>query len=79
VLAPDPQRHRPPERLQPEIDRELSADEFERLRAIPIGEDERAETMALIEWFCRRYPTPGERLAYARRATARWRRNRPPR
>jgi hypothetical protein len=26
------------------------------------------------KWFCKRYPTPGERLAYARRAYARWRR-----
>lgn len=39
-------------------------------RVIP--EDEMAENISLIEWFSRRYPTPAERLAYARRAHRRW-------
>lgn len=34
--------------------------------------DELAENLALIEWFCRRYPTPEARLRYARRAYRRW-------
>lgn len=42
-----------------------------------IPEDEMAENIALIEWFCRRYPTPQERLAYARRAHRRWMRATP--
>jgi hypothetical protein len=42
----------------------------------PISEAEREEVLALIRWFQRRYPTPAERLAYVRRAYARWRRTR---
>jgi len=37
-----------------------------------IGADELAESIALIDWFCRRYPTAEERLRYARRAYRRW-------
>jgi hypothetical protein len=33
---------------------------------------EREAVMELVEWFRRRYPTPLARLAYARRAYARW-------
>lgn len=33
---------------------------------------ELAENIDLIEWFCRRYPTPEARLQYARRAYRRW-------
>ncbi len=44
-------------------------------RVIP--EEEMAENAALIEWFTRRYPTPRERLAYARRAYRRWKRAMP--
>ncbi len=40
----------------------------------PASEAEREEILALRAWFCRRYPTPLERLAYVRRAYARWRR-----
>ena len=38
----------------------------------PASEAEREEVLALRAWFCRRYPTPLERLAYVRRAYARW-------
>lgn len=44
-------------------------------RVIP--EEEMAENVSLIEWFSRRYPTPEERLAYARRAYRRWKRAMP--
>jgi hypothetical protein len=37
-----------------------------------MSEREREEILASIEWFMRRYPTPGERLAAARRAYAQW-------
>lgn len=53
-------------------ERELPLDEYRAAAAVPIGEDERRDIVSLIRWFCRRYPTPAERLAYARRAYARW-------
>lgn len=34
--------------------------------------DELSENLELIDWFCRRYPTPEARLRYARRAYRRW-------
>jgi hypothetical protein len=40
---------------------------------VPLGEQEEEESRSLIRWFRRRYPTPAERLAYARRAYRRWR------
>ena len=43
-----------------------------------IGSEELAESVALIDWFCRRYPTPEERLRYARRAYRRWKAAMPP-
>lgn len=53
-------------------ERRLSPEEFAAALAIPLGEDEREESISLIDWFCRRYPTPAERLAYVRRAHRRW-------
>ena len=53
-------------------ERRLSAEEFAALAAAPIGGDERARVLALIDWFCRRYPSPAQRLAYVRRAYRRW-------
>ena len=55
-------------------ERSLSPEEFEAIVSAPVSESEREDTLALIEWFTRRYPTPGERLAYVRRAYARWKR-----
>ena len=40
--------------------------------AVPLGEAEEEESRSLIRWFRRRYPTPADRLAYARRAYRRW-------
>lgn len=48
----------------------LSPAEWARLAAIPITEEELAETRELIRWFKRRYPTAKERLAYVRRKYA---------
>ncbi|HXH25540.1 MAG TPA: hypothetical protein VNI78_09845 [Vicinamibacterales bacterium] len=39
----------------------------------PITAEEREQFEALVSWFTRRYPTPAARLAYVRRAYARWR------
>ena len=40
----------------------------------PVTDAERDDVLALVRWFERRYPTPAERLAYVRRAYARWQR-----
>ena len=53
-------------------ERRLSPEEVQASLRIPLGDDERQEILSLIDWFCRRYPTPAERLAYARRAYRRW-------
>ena len=60
-------------RVRALAERTLSATEIRAALAVPIGEAEREETRALVRWFRRRYPTPAERLAYARRAYRRWR------
>ncbi len=53
-------------------ERRLSPEEVEARLRVPLGDDERRDILSLIDWFCRRYPTPAERLAYARRAYRRW-------
>ena len=60
-------------RLREFAERRLTPEEVEATLRIPIGEEERAEVLALVSWFRRRYPTPGERLAYVRGASKRWR------
>jgi hypothetical protein len=55
-------------------DRQLTSAEARAYLEAPTTEAERDEVLALAEWFRRRYPTPMERLAYVRRAYARWRR-----
>jgi hypothetical protein len=54
------------------IDRQVSSDEARAYLAHPLSHVERESALALIAWFCRRYPTPTERLAYVRRAYDRW-------
>ncbi len=56
-------------------ERVLEPEEFRRRLATPIGAAEEEETLSLIRWFRRRYPTPAERLAYVRRAYRRWKRS----
>jgi hypothetical protein len=58
-------------------DRQLSPDEVRAALAVPLGEAEEEESRSLIRWFRRRYPTPADRLAYARRAYRRWTAARP--
>lgn len=60
------------ERLREIAERPLPLDEWRRLSALPISDDERERTLELIGWFTRRDPSPRERLAYARRAYKRW-------
>jgi hypothetical protein len=58
-------------------DRQLSPEEVRAALAVPLGEAEEEESRSLIRWFRKRYPTPAERLAYARRAYRRWTAARP--
>jgi hypothetical protein len=73
--------HRPSEaallRLRRLADRRLSPEEFQAGLDAPMSEDERNEILALIRWFRRRYPTPGQRLASARRSYLQWRKGQP--
>ena len=49
-------------------ERELTPEEFDRRVQSALADTrEIEERTALVEWFMRRYPTPRERLAYARR------------
>ena len=63
-VPPDPEAVR---RAREFADRQLSPEEFASYLASELSEEERAEKLALIRWFTTRYPTPAERLAYARR------------
>ncbi|HYN03537.1 MAG TPA: hypothetical protein VE359_13900 [Vicinamibacteria bacterium] len=71
---PDPEALR---RVGAIADRQLSPDEVRAALAVPLGEAEEEESRSLIRWFRRRYPTPADRLAYARRAYRRWTAARP--
>ena len=55
-------------------DRTLSPAEARAYLEAPITQAERDEVLALVRWFRERYPTAAERLAYVRRAYARWHR-----
>ena len=60
-------------RVRALAERTLSLEEWRAAVAVPLSEAEVEETLSLVRWFRRRYPTPLERLAYARRAYLRWR------
>lgn len=59
-------------RIREVAERRLTASELDALLGLPIGASEREEVLSLVDWFCSRYPTPAERLAYARQAHRRW-------
>jgi hypothetical protein len=59
-------------RLQALHDAPMPVEEFVRRAAEPPTPEEVEEVRALVAWFTRRYPTGAERLAYVRRAYARW-------
>jgi hypothetical protein len=59
-------------RLRALAERQLSPDEVRAALAVPLSELEEEESRSLIRWFRKRYPTPADRLAYARRAYRRW-------
>jgi hypothetical protein len=61
--------------LAPEIAEQVEAslpvDEFNR-RVLAFTDEEADNALQLIRWFMRRYPTPKERLDFARRTFAQW-------
>jgi hypothetical protein len=61
--------------LAPEIAEQVEAslpvEEFDR-RLQAFTDEEALEALELIRWFMRRYPTPKERLDFARRTFAQW-------
>ena len=59
-------------RLKVQAEQPVSLGEWQRRLAIPLSAEEIEHTQALVRWFCRRYPTVGERFAYVRRAYKRW-------
>ena len=69
VPRPDPETL---ERVRAIADRRLTPEEIGAALAVPLGDEERQEILALVAWFCRRYPTPADRLAYVRRTYRRW-------
>ena len=60
------------DRVREIADRKVTREEADAYLAAPVSDDERNEVLALRRWFCTRYPTAGERLAYVRRAYLRW-------
>jgi len=60
------------ERIHALTERRVSAEEVWRALHDPVPPGEREDVAALVRWFTTRYPTPLERLAYVRRAYARW-------
>lgn len=58
--------------IDAEANRTLSPDEVRVYLETPLSDDERNAVLDLVRWFRRRYPTGAERLAYVRRAYARW-------
>jgi len=59
---------------EPAIDaltsRTLTPEEFDAWVNAPMSAEEADEIRALVTWFTRRYPTPSQRLAAARRSMA---------
>lgn len=60
-------------RLRAATDRVMSAKQARDYIECPVSANEREDVLALVRWFRRRYATPAARLAYVRRAYARWR------
>jgi hypothetical protein len=54
-----------------QVEASLPVDEFDR-RVAAFTEEEAQEALELIRWFMRRYPTPKERLDFARRTFEQW-------
>ncbi|MBA3463230.1 MAG: hypothetical protein H0T46_24955 [Deltaproteobacteria bacterium] len=57
-------------------ERPLSPEDFAARVDAPWTDAEREDFESLVTWFCRRYPTPAERLAATRSLAAQWKRSR---
>jgi hypothetical protein len=66
-------------RIDEIAERRLTAEEFDDYVNAPMSDDERQEILASVAWFKKRYPTPAQRLASARRAFAQWKAGMPSR
>jgi hypothetical protein len=60
------------QRVRELANRKLTLEEWNAYVNQPPTADEQREIDELLAWFARRYPTPAERLRYARRAYERW-------
>ncbi len=58
------------------VERRISEEEFDRIVNAPCVDGEHEDTLDLIRWFTRRYPTARERVRWARRSFAQWTRPR---
>lgn len=59
-------------RVSAAAERRLSVAEVEAYLRTPVSDTEREDVLAQLRWFCRRYPTGADRLAYVRQAYRRW-------
>ena len=64
--------HETRERIRLIAERKLTLEEFNAYVNAPMSDEERNDILASISWFKRRYPTPADRLAAARKAAAQW-------
>jgi hypothetical protein len=64
-----------PARVLDLIDRPVTLAELRAAVDTPLTPAEREHIVSLARWFCRRYRTPAERLAYVRQAYRRWQRD----
>ena len=61
-----------PDAVRQAIDRPITREELRDALDRPIPAAERHEVLSLLCWFTTRYPSAEARLAYVRRAYARW-------
>ena len=69
LFHPSPEALR---RVRELAERDLTVVEFNAYVDAPMSDQEREGILESVEWFTRRYPTPGERLSAARKAYSQW-------
>ena len=53
-------------------ERRLTRSEYDAGARVPLSDQEIEDTLALVDWFTRRYPTVLDRFRYVTRKTAEW-------